>query len=123
MIGTMPAYAEDLDWWAVTDAGTAGTVRRAATKLGQDLGLPEPRVADLAIVATELTSNLHKHAVDGVVHLRALRRANEAGVELLAIDAGPGMADIISAALIVSSSFRTSSPTERAQTMGSAVAE
>ena len=32
-------------------------------------------------------------------------------------------ADIISAALIVSSSFRTSSPTERAQTMGSAVAE
>jgi anti-sigma regulatory factor (Ser/Thr protein kinase) len=94
MISVDTIHAEDLDWWPVSDAGTVGAVRRAATALGQELGLPERRGADLAIVAAELTSNLHKHAVDGVVHLRALRCAGDVGVELVAIDAGPGMADL-----------------------------
>jgi anti-sigma regulatory factor (Ser/Thr protein kinase) len=98
MIPAAPPYAEDLGWWAVSDAGTVGTVRRAATALGEELGLPAARIADLAIVAAELTSNLYKHANDGVVHLRALRRDGEAGVELVALDHGPGMADMYAAA-------------------------
>jgi anti-sigma regulatory factor (Ser/Thr protein kinase) len=98
MTTATPPEAEDLDWWAVSDAGTVGTVRRAATALGEELGLPGARVADLAIVAAELTSNLYKHATDGVVHLRALRRAGEAGVELVALDHGPGMADMYASA-------------------------
>jgi anti-sigma regulatory factor (Ser/Thr protein kinase) len=93
MIAAGPVHVEDLGWWPVAGDG-AGTIRRAAVGLGQELGLSEGRIADLAIIATEVDSNLGKHAVDGVVHLRALRRDGEVAVELVAIDAGPGMADL-----------------------------
>ncbi|GIH15896.1 SpoIIE family protein phosphatase [Rugosimonospora africana] len=94
MSAPAPVHAEDLGWWAVSDAGTAGAVRRAATNHGRDLGLPEPRLADLALVASELASNLHKHAQEGVINVRALRGDTDAGIELIAIDSGPGMTDL-----------------------------
>ncbi|GAA1792438.1 ATP-binding protein [Luedemannella flava] len=93
----MTVLVEDLGWWSVSEDGTVGAVRRAATALGVELGLPEDRVAALGIVATEVTTNLLKHAIDGAVHLRALRddgAGRPSGVELVAIDAGPGMADL-----------------------------
>lgn len=93
-----PVQAEDLGWWQVADEGTAGTVRRAATALGEELVLPPARIADLAIVATELVSNVHRHATDGTVHLRALRSGNNVAVELIGTDTGPGMADVTASA-------------------------
>lgn len=93
----MTVLVEDLGWWSVSEDSTVGAVRRAATALGTELGLPAERVGDLGIVATEVTSNLLKHANDGAVHLRALRDAGSgrpSGVELVAIDAGPGMSDL-----------------------------
>ncbi|GAA1768908.1 SpoIIE family protein phosphatase [Luedemannella helvata] len=93
----MTVLVEDLGWWSVSEQSTVGAVRRAATALGTELGLSDGRVADLGIVAAEVTSNLLKHANDGAVHLRALRddAGRPAGVELVAIDAGPGMADLV----------------------------
>lgn len=92
----MTVLAEDLGWWSIAEESTVGAVRRAATALAIELGLPEDRVGHLGIVATEVTSNLRKHAIDGAVHLRALRddASSRAGVELVAIDTGPGMADL-----------------------------
>ncbi|MGN9811235.1 SpoIIE family protein phosphatase [Micromonospora sp. BQ11] len=81
-------------WFRVEAGSTASAVRRAAERLGAQLGLGDARTADLAIVAAELTSNLVKHAEDGVLLLRPVRREAEAGVELVAIDSGPGMADL-----------------------------
>ncbi|MFC4021091.1 SpoIIE family protein phosphatase [Micromonospora sp. GCM10011542] len=81
-------------WFRVESGGTASSVRRAAERLGDQLELGEARTADLAIVAAELTSNLVKHAQEGVLLLRPVRRAGQAGVELVAIDSGPGMADL-----------------------------
>ncbi|MEH1099148.1 SpoIIE family protein phosphatase [Micromonospora sp. CPCC 205561] len=81
-------------WFRVESGGAASAVRRAAERLGVQLDMSEARIADLAIVAAELTSNLVKHARDGVLLLRPVRREREAGVELVAIDAGPGMADL-----------------------------
>ncbi|WP_319461943.1 SpoIIE family protein phosphatase [Micromonospora sp. RTP1Z1] len=81
-------------WFRVESGGAGSGVRRAAERLGAQLGLGEHRVADLAIVAAELTSNLVKHAQEGVLLLRPVRRAGRAGVELVAIDSGPGMADL-----------------------------
>ncbi len=93
-----PVQVEDLDWWPVSDESATGAVRRAATNLGQELVMPAARVAELAIVASELVSNLHKHATDGVVHLRALRSGDSVGVELVGMDTGPGMADVAASA-------------------------
>ncbi|MBM0226761.1 SpoIIE family protein phosphatase [Micromonospora sp. ATA51] len=81
-------------WFRVEGSGAGSGARRAAERLGVQLGLGERRVADLAIVAAELTSNLVKHAQEGVLLLRPARRAGRAGVELVAIDSGPGMADL-----------------------------
>ncbi|WBB65515.1 SpoIIE family protein phosphatase [Micromonospora sp. WMMD812] len=81
-------------WFRVETSSAGSAVRRAAERLGQDLELGDARTADLAIVAAELTSNLVKHADDGVLLLRPVRREKMAGVELVAIDSGPGMADL-----------------------------
>jgi anti-sigma regulatory factor (Ser/Thr protein kinase) len=76
------------------DAGSVGAARRAATTAAAEVGLGPERTADLAIVATELASNLHKHAVEGVVLVRAVRRAGQAGIQILALDKGPGILDL-----------------------------
>ncbi|WP_026268769.1 SpoIIE family protein phosphatase [Micromonospora sp. CNB394] len=81
-------------WFRVDTGATAGSVRRAAERLGRQLQLSAPRVADLAIVTAEITSNLVKHAREGTLLMRPARRGGHAGVELVAIDSGPGMADL-----------------------------
>ncbi|MFG3553809.1 SpoIIE family protein phosphatase [Micromonospora sp. NPDC047557] len=81
-------------WFRVEAGSTASAVRRAAERLGEQIEMGAARIADLAIVAAELTSNLVKHADNGVLLLRPVRRAGQAGVELVAIDSGPGMADL-----------------------------
>ncbi|WP_433827984.1 ATP-binding SpoIIE family protein phosphatase [Actinoplanes sp. CA-015351] len=81
-------------WFRVDEAVTAASVRRAAERLAADLGMPERRISDLSIVAAEAAGNLVKHADEGVILVRAVRTAEQAGVEILAIDRGPGIADI-----------------------------
>ncbi|MEU1689409.1 SpoIIE family protein phosphatase [Micromonospora sp. NPDC005707] len=81
-------------WFRVESGAAASSVRRAAERLGRQVELGEPRVADLAIVTAEITSNLVKHAQEGTLLLRPVRRSGRAGVELVAIDSGPGMADL-----------------------------
>ncbi|MEU6072237.1 SpoIIE family protein phosphatase [Micromonospora sp. NPDC047074] len=81
-------------WFRVESGSAASAVRRAAGRLGVQLDLGDARTADLAIVAAELTSNLVKHAEDGILLLRPVRCDGEAGVELVAVDAGPGMVDL-----------------------------
>ncbi|MEV0425173.1 SpoIIE family protein phosphatase [Micromonospora sp. NPDC050495] len=85
-------------WFRVENGSTASAARRAAERLGRQVELPEQRVADLAIITAELTSNLVKHAQEGNLLLRPVRRAGRAGVELVAVDTGPGMADLAQSA-------------------------
>ncbi|MGC5031515.1 SpoIIE family protein phosphatase [Micromonospora sp. DT229] len=98
----VPVTAEPVSdrgtWFRVETGSTGSAVRRAAERLGGQLGLPNSRIADLAIVAAELTSNLIKHAEDGVLLVRPVRRELDAGVELIAVDSGPGMADLTDSA-------------------------
>ncbi|MDY7084183.1 MAG: ATP-binding SpoIIE family protein phosphatase [Actinomycetota bacterium] len=81
-------------WFRVEAAPTASSVRRNAERLAVELALPERRVADLSIVAAEAAGNLAKHADQGVLLLRAVRAAGQAGVEIVALDSGPGVADL-----------------------------
>jgi anti-sigma regulatory factor (Ser/Thr protein kinase) len=79
---------------SVTDSSQVGEARRAAAALAGRLGFDETRGGQVAIVATEAAANLVKHARDGVLLLRALEEGGCAGVEVLALDRGPGMADL-----------------------------
>lgn len=57
--------------------------------------MDETQAASAGLAATELSSNLVKHAKNGEVLARPFRDLNGSeGLELLAIDRGPGMADV-----------------------------
>ncbi|MCU7724055.1 SpoIIE family protein phosphatase [Actinoplanes sp. KI2] len=100
--GTVASLPEQLldggAWFRVEAAATASAARRAAERLATQLGLSERRTADLSIVTAETAGNLVKHADQGTLLVRAVRTEQQAGVEIIAIDHGPGMADLVRSA-------------------------
>lgn len=68
--------------------------RGAAAALGRRIGLGEHRTAQLVLAVAELATNVTKHAADGSMLLRVLRNRDVAGVEVIVVDGGPGMADV-----------------------------
>lgn len=75
---------------ALQDSSQVGEARRAAQQMAQAQGLDETDCGRVALVATELASNVLKHAGHGELHLRALPHPTSPGVELLALDRGTG---------------------------------
>jgi anti-sigma regulatory factor (Ser/Thr protein kinase) len=75
----------------IGDATTVGVARRRSVEIARSLGLGELDVARLALVVTEAATNLVKHAGGGEIFLRALQRGGDVGVDLVAIDRGPGI--------------------------------
>ncbi|WP_367257174.1 ATP-binding protein [Pseudomonas sp. stari2] len=67
-----------------------GHARRIAQKLAEQHGFDEHDAGRVALVATELASNVLKHAGRGELHLRALPRAGGSGIEMLAVDRANG---------------------------------
>ncbi|WP_212824591.1 SpoIIE family protein phosphatase [Polymorphospora rubra] len=98
LIGAAVANPERLGdegiWFRVEEASSASAVRRAAERLAAQIDLGAGPTAALAIAAAELTSNLVKHADEGVLLLRPVRADDIAGVEIIAVDSGPGMVDL-----------------------------
>jgi anti-sigma regulatory factor (Ser/Thr protein kinase) len=78
---------------AVANASQVGEARRLASALAEQSGFDAAGVARVALVVTELASNLAKHAHDGELLIRAIARSLSSGIEILSIDRGPGMAD------------------------------
>ncbi|MCU0686771.1 MAG: ATP-binding protein/SpoIIE family protein phosphatase [Polyangiaceae bacterium] len=78
----------------VTDASGVGAARRSAAQLAGAVALEGSLAANLALVVTELGSNLVKHARGGEIIVRELAFGGARGVEVLALDRGPGMADV-----------------------------
>ena len=71
-----------------------GECRRAAQRLAQVSGFDETAVGRVGIVASELATNLVRHAGGGELLLQALAGQGDMQIELLAIDRGPGMSDV-----------------------------
>jgi anti-sigma regulatory factor (Ser/Thr protein kinase) len=83
----------DLKWLRVEDPSAAAACRGAAVSLAHRLGLPAARTDQLTLAVTEAATNLHKHAKQGTMLLRITRGAGRAGIEMVTIDAGPGLRD------------------------------
>ena len=62
--------------------------------MANEEGLDETKVSNISLVATEICTNLLKHAQGGEVFLSRLSGRDAPGVEVLAIDRGPGMTDV-----------------------------
>ncbi len=58
-----------------------------------EAGLNETDCGKAAIVATELANNISRYSPGGEVLLRSLGQSSANGIEILAIDRGPGMLD------------------------------
>ncbi len=78
---------------AVSDPSQAAGIRRAAAALGNELGFNETESGKLAIVVTEVATNLLKHGHGGHVLLRSLNHYGVPAIEVVGIDSGPGMTD------------------------------
>jgi anti-sigma regulatory factor (Ser/Thr protein kinase) len=74
------------------DRSRVGEARRLAASLAAEVGLGEGARSDIGIVATELATNVLRHAGRGTLVMRRLEGAG-GGVELLCLDIGPGMRD------------------------------
>jgi anti-sigma regulatory factor (Ser/Thr protein kinase) len=75
---------------AVDEPSQVGEVRRTALQLADRAGLDDAARGRAGLVATELATNLARHATEGMVLLRTLDEEG-GGIELLSLDRGPGM--------------------------------
>ncbi len=78
----------------IADSSHRGEARRAAVACAEHLGFDEERAGRVALVATELASNLVKHVQGGgCLFVVPVERNGVAGVDLVALDSGPGIED------------------------------
>lgn len=78
----------------VTDASSVGEVRRTALLTAQRLGFDETRAGELALLATESSRNVLLHGGGGQVIVAGLQDESGGVARILAMDKGPGIADV-----------------------------
>ncbi len=80
----------------VTDSSQVALARRTARAQALRVGLPESRADAVELAAVELATNLLRHAGGGALMVNPFARAGT--LELMSVDAGPGMADVAACA-------------------------
>ena len=78
----------------VLDESAVGEARRLAASTARALGFEPQACEEIALAASELASNLIKHAGGGHFSAAPLESKGLAGLEIAARDKGPGIADI-----------------------------
>lgn len=79
---------------AISDASGVAEARRSVAELGRAVVLDETKAGELALAVTEVGSNVFKHGLGGTIVARILERGGAHGLEVIAIDKGPGIANI-----------------------------
>jgi anti-sigma regulatory factor (Ser/Thr protein kinase) len=84
----------EVRWQRVEDPSAVAGCRAAAVAIAGQLEFPASRRDEVALAVTEAASNLQKHAKNGALMLRGAAGDDGTGIELVTIDAGPGMRDV-----------------------------
>ena len=79
---------------AVGESGDVGAARSAAQLLASSAGFEEADAHRVGIVATEMATNLVKHARSGELLMRMVVPGPESEVEVLSLDRAGGMANV-----------------------------
>lgn len=79
---------------AVTESSQVADARRRAVACAHDLGFDETASGRVAIVVTELATNLVKYGSAGEMLLGPFQDESGTGVEVIALDKGPGFANL-----------------------------
>lgn len=78
----------------VTESTEIAQARRAVAALAGRQGFNEEDAGRAALVATEICTNMVKHADGGELIAQPLERAESRGLGLIGLDKGPGIADL-----------------------------
>ena len=77
----------------IDEVSQVGEARRFALVLCSDLDFEETRKGRVAIIVNELGNNLVRYAKKSQLIFRKFSNRSDIGIEILSIDAGPGMDD------------------------------
>ncbi|GGP95578.1 anti-sigma regulatory factor (Ser/Thr protein kinase) [Actinomadura coerulea] len=86
--------AGDAVWLRAEEPSAAAGARRQAARLAERLGFAGERLGQIQLAVTEAATNLAKHAVQGEILVRIVRVGEEAALELVCMDRGPGIPDV-----------------------------
>jgi anti-sigma regulatory factor (Ser/Thr protein kinase) len=78
----------------IDDRTQVGEARRAAAQMTEALAFNATQGGKVALAVTEAATNIVKHAGSGKILLAPLMRGTAAGVEILALDRGPGITNV-----------------------------
>jgi anti-sigma regulatory factor (Ser/Thr protein kinase)/serine/threonine protein phosphatase PrpC len=78
----------------IAHASDVAEARRLARELALRLGFGAAEGEEIALVLSELASNLVRHAGGGTLHLRPLKEGGRPGLEIESVDRGPGIANV-----------------------------
>ncbi len=78
----------------MVESSQIGDARRQAARLAASLGFNELALGRLALVITELATNLVRHAQRGLLLIGRHAQGDVATIELIAVDGGPGIRDV-----------------------------
>ncbi len=78
----------------IDERSQVGEARRAAVRMADSLAFGETQAGKVALAVTEAATNIVKHAGHGRILLAPLVRGANVGIEVLALDRGPGIANL-----------------------------
>ena len=93
---TLPAHHVSISL-PIEEASGVAEARRFAMKLAEALQFSESDIGGVALVVTEAATNIVQHAGRGEILLRPFALEAPASLEVLALDKGPGMANVAAA--------------------------
>jgi anti-sigma regulatory factor (Ser/Thr protein kinase) len=79
----------------IEDRTQVGEARRAAVEMAAAIGLGETQAGKVALAVTEAATNIVKHAGTGKILFAPLVRTTAVGLEILALDRGPGISNVM----------------------------
>jgi anti-sigma regulatory factor (Ser/Thr protein kinase) len=78
----------------ISERSEIGAARRAAVELTESRGFDATQAGKVGLCVTEAATNIAKHAGNGKIVLRLLERAGVVGLEVIALDRGPGIPNV-----------------------------
>ncbi len=80
--------------YLINDRSYVSIVKKEIHRLALEANFRKHKIDELDIIVAEITSNLVKHAGGGEILAGVIHDAGETGIELIAIDKGPGIKDV-----------------------------
>jgi len=78
----------------ISEVGDLSAARLAARSMSTAIGFDEQAVEEIALVVSELATNLVKHAKDGILRLKRSEEAGRTGIQIDSEDQGPGIPNV-----------------------------